>query len=163
MINLIKNCTPKISEKDIYIYIQKGFCALYVHHRAPSMWSAAPASWDVSVAHGGMYIKQHMYLKHHISEWKVVGSMLKISHFYGLWDGVFTAFGCNLSRDAFHNFFVVHNIALSAAGHARWLFWCMFPQNLIVKGECIYIYKILYEIYCTQNLITMLKIWFCYT
>ena len=44
--------------------------------------------------------------------------------FNGLWDAVFTAFGCNLSGDDFHLyysqfFFLVHNIVLSAADHAK--------------------------------------------
>ena len=34
------------------------------------------------------------------SDWKYTKDFV----FYGLWDAVFTAFGCNLSRDAFHKF-----------------------------------------------------------
>ena len=44
----------------------------------------------------------------------------------------------------FTNFFVVHNIALSAADHAGQLFWHMFLQNHIAKDY-------------TQKLITMRK------
>ena len=38
-------------EEYTYIYIS---CALYDEWRVPSMWRAVPASWDFSVAHGGM-------------------------------------------------------------------------------------------------------------
>ena len=41
VMNLVKNPHTKISRKSI---IQKSFCALYGQRRAPSMWSAAPAS-----------------------------------------------------------------------------------------------------------------------
>ena len=69
-----------------------------------SMLSAAPASWDFCVAHGRMYdIKRRINWKHHINREKAIGSTLNISYFVG-WNTVFTAFGCNLSRDAFHKF-----------------------------------------------------------
>ena len=48
------------------------------------MQSAAPASGDSSVAHGGMYdIEQLVNSKRHINKGKVIGSTLKISHFIG--------------------------------------------------------------------------------
>ena len=54
VINLVKKHTPNFPGR---IYLQKSFCALYSQRRAPSMLSAAPASWDFSVAHGGIYIE----------------------------------------------------------------------------------------------------------
>ena len=77
--------------------------------------------------------------------------------FYGLWDIVFTAFGCNSSRDAFHIFpcSAKHRSLSSQSWH---LFRFMFLQKRIVKEDHIVIY-----ILHTQDLITMLKIWFCYS
>ena len=74
---------PKKTHANIFgkSTIQKGFCALYDQCRAPSMWSAAPASRDFSVAHSGIYdIEQRVNSKHHINKRKATGSTLKISH-----------------------------------------------------------------------------------
>ena len=51
--------------------------------------------------------------------------------FCGLWDAVFTAFGCNSSRDIFHTFLCSAqcSLSLSAADHARHLFWHMLLGN----------------------------------
>ena len=86
----------------------------------------------------------HVDSKRHFNKGKVIGSMLKISHFMG----------CEIPSSQhlirvemlFTNFFVVHNITLSAANRAGQLFWCMLLQNQIAKEDC------------TQNLITTCKI-----
>ena len=74
VMNLTQKMHTKISGKSM---IQNSFCALFNQRRAPSMWSAVPAS---SVL-GGMYdVEQRVNLEHHINKEKVMGSPLKIAH-----------------------------------------------------------------------------------
>ena len=62
-------------------------------------------------------------------------------NFYGLWDAVFTAFGCNLSGDTFHKFLCsAQHCCLSSQSWQ--LFWRMFLQMQIAK-EDHYIYATL--------------------
>ena len=66
--------------------------------------------------------------KHHIKQRKSSRKHTEEFPFYGLWYAVFTAFGCNLRGDAFHRFLCNTRCCLSAAGHARQLFWHMFLE-----------------------------------
>ena len=52
VINLVKKNTHQTFWEEC---LQKNVCALYDQRRVPSMLSAASASWDFSVTHGGMY------------------------------------------------------------------------------------------------------------
>ena len=61
--------------------------------------------------------------------------------FYGLWDAIFRAFGCNSSRDTFCS-----QMLDSCSG--------TFPGNGTAKED---------HTHYAQNQITTLKIWFCYT
>ena len=103
-----KSCQNKtLTELSGKINVQKSFCALYDQCRAPSMLSAAPASWDFSVAHGGMYnIKRQVNSNCHMNKGKVIGSTLNISQVMGCEmlssqhldiiraEGLFTIFCC---------------------------------------------------------------------
>ena len=65
--------------------------------------------------------------------------------FYGLWDAVFIAFGCNLSRHS-----------------SKFLYSAHCSQQLnIIDIWCMFLWKL--HIHHTQNQITTLKIWFSYT
>ena len=86
------------------------------------MLTAAPASWDFSVAHGGMYdIERCVNWKCDINKGKAIGSTLKISHFMGCETPSSQHLDVIRAETLFTNFFVVH-ISLSAADHARQLF-----------------------------------------
>ena len=80
-----KSCQNKtLTELYGKINIRKSFCALYDQCRVPSMLSAVPASWDFSVAHGGMYnIKRQVNSNCHMNKGKVIGSTLNISQVMG--------------------------------------------------------------------------------
>ena len=66
-------------------------------------------------------------------------------NFYGLWDAVITAFGCNSSGDAFHKFLcsAQHHCLCSRSWH---LFWHMFLQKQILKTDHISIYLSIYYV-----------------
>ena len=80
--SLLINRTPNFPGRINFLCI--------VQRRAPRMWSVAPASWDFSAAHGRM-----CDIEWRVTSTKKSDNMLKISHFYGLWDVVFTTFGYN--------------------------------------------------------------------
>ena len=78
VMNLDKKTHTKISGKSI---IQNSFCALSDQCRAPSMWSAAPASSVLGTFLSPMAeCTTSNNSKHHINKGKAIGSMLKISH-----------------------------------------------------------------------------------
>ena len=94
------------------------------------MWSAVPASWDFSVAHGRMYdVEQHVNWKCHINKGKAIGSTLKISHFVGCEMLSSQHLDVIQAEMLFTHFFVVHIALWVSADHVRHLFWQMFLGN----------------------------------
>ena len=116
--------------------LQKSFCALYDQSRLPSIWSAASAFWDWYYPWRNVWRWTMYQLEMSHQQRKSVRKYSEDFPFYGLWDAVFTAFRCNLSRDAFHKFlFGAQHSSLSAVDHTRQLFRCMFPGNGVSKEE----------------------------
>ena len=84
------------------------------------MLSAAPASWDFFVALGGICdVERYINWKRHISKEKVIGNALKISHVIDCEMPSSQHLDTIRAEMLFANFFVMHNMALSAADHAR--------------------------------------------
>ena len=145
-----KKMHTKISGKSV---IQKSFCVLYDQRRAPSMWSAAPASSVLGTFLSPMAECTTCQLEASHQQRK---SDKKYAEDFPL---IFM--GCEMPSSQhldviqaemlFTNFFVVHSIALSAANHD------ICAGAHFRKSE---LRRAIYKRY-TQNLITMLQIWFC--
>ena len=109
------------------------------------MLNAVPASWDFSVCHGGMYdVEWRVNWKRHINKGKAIGSTLKILYFMVCEMPSSQHLDVIWAEMLFTNFFVVHNIALSAANHARHLAhvsrklnWRTIYTSLKIKLLCL--------------------------
>ena len=163
-----KKTHTKLFSKSIYIYIsiQKSFCALYNQCRAPGMSSAAPAYSVLGTFLSpwrNIWRRTTCQLEASHQQRKSNRKYTKISHFMGCETPSSQHLDVIQAEMLFTNFFVVQNIALSAASHDICSGTCFRKSKLrrrtiyIYIEREIYVYIYIYTHY-TPNLIAMLKI-----
>ena len=139
-------------QEEYYYFIQKSFCALYNQHRAPSMLNAVPASSVLGTFLSPRNVRHRTtcQLKASHQQRKSDRNTLKISYLMGCKTPFSQHMDVIQVEMLFTNFFVVQNIAVSAADHGIYSV-ARFRKSDCKGGPYIYIHY-------AQNRITMLKI-----